>query len=173
MGVAFRDQWFQYKMSDLWFMFLRTLCFSWLWCSRWVYISHGFLKHATYGLDRNMAVKKMNDLNRKINGFAWNGCPIFCKKSCWHSTMPILNYAFKSFMYVLVTLYIPNHLNSLWPIYTIWGHKSGSTLAQVMAWCLMAPNHYLNRCWLIFSKVQWHSSECNFTRDTSVISHWN
>ena len=24
---------------------------------------------------------------------------------------------------------------------------SGSTLAQVMAWCLMAPSHYLNQCW--------------------------
>ena len=27
--------------------------------------------------------------------------------------------------------------------------KSGSTLAQVMAWCLMAPSHYLNQWWLI------------------------
>ena len=26
--------------------------------------------------------------------------------------------------------------------------KSGSILAQVMAWCLMAPSHYLNQCWL-------------------------
>ena len=24
--------------------------------------------------------------------------------------------------------------------------------------CLMAPSHYLNWCWLIISKVQWHSS---------------
>ena len=26
-----------------------------------------------------------------------------------------------------------------------------STLVQVMAWCLMAPSHYLNQCWLIIS----------------------
>ena len=64
-------------------------------------------------------------------------------------------------------------VNSLWPSDTIWRHKSGSTLDQVMACCLMAPSHYLNQCWLIISKVQWHSSECNFTRDTSAISHWN
>ena len=64
-------------------------------------------------------------------------------------------------------------LDSLWPSDTIWRHKSGSTLAQVMACCLMAPSHYLNQCWLIISKVQWHSSQCNFTRDTSAISHWN
>ena len=56
---------------------------------------------------------------------------------------------------------------------TIWRHKSGSTLAQVMACCLTAPSHYLNQCWLIIGKVQWHSFECNFTRDTSAISHWN
>ena len=27
--------------------------------------------------------------------------------------------------------------------HTIWWHKSGTTLAQVMAWCLTARNHYL------------------------------
>ena len=72
-----------------------------------------------------------------------------------------------------ITYPCPIYFNSLWPSDTIWQHKSGSTLAQVMAYCLTAPSHYLNQCWLIISKVQWHSSECNFTRDTSAISHWN
>ena len=31
----------------------------------------------------------------------------------------------------------------------------------------------MDQCWLIISKVQWHSSECNSTRETSVTSHWN
>ena len=44
----------------------------------------------------------------------------------------------------------------------IWWHRSGSALAQVMACCLMAPNHYLNQCLFIIGKVQWHSSEGNF-----------
>ena len=35
----------------------------------------------------------------------------------------------------------------------------------------MAPSHYLNRCWLIISKVQWLSSEGNFTRDILTISY--
>ena len=68
----------------------------------------------------------------------------------------------------------------LWPgslthcgLVTPYGDKSGSTLAQVMACCLMAPSHYLNQCWFIISRVQWHPSESNFTRNTSVISHWN
>ena len=56
---------------------------------------------------------------------------------------------------------------------TIWRHKFGSTLAQVMACCLMVRSHYLNQCWLIISKVQWHPSECSFTSDNSAISHWN
>ena len=30
----------------------------------------------------------------------------------------------------------------------IWLHKSGSTLVQAMACCLMAPSHYLKQCWL-------------------------
>ena len=28
----------------------------------------------------------------------------------------------------------------------VWGHKSGSTLDQIMACCLTAPSHYLNQC---------------------------
>ena len=43
-----------------------------------------------------------------------------------------------------------NFLNSMCPSDAIWRHRSGSTLAQVMACCLTAPSHYLNQCWLIF-----------------------
>ena len=49
--------------------------------------------------------------------------------------------------------------NSLWPSDAIRRHRSGSTLAQVMACCLTAPSHYLNQCWLVISKVLWHWSE--------------
>ena len=45
---------------------------------------------------------------------------------------------------------------ALWPGYAIWWHRSGSTLAQVMACCLMAPSHYLNLWWLFVNEVQWH-----------------
>ena len=57
----------------------------------------------------------------------------------------------------------PN-LNSLWPNNTIWWvTKSGSTLSQIMAFCLMAPIHYLDQCWILISEVLWHSPEGNFT----------
>ena len=62
-----------------------------------------------------------------------------------------------------------NNFDPLWPSDTIWRHKSRSTLAQGMACCLTAPNHYLNQCWVI-TKVQWHSSQCNFTRAVTEIS---
>ena len=52
-------------------------------------------------------------------------------------------------------------------------HWSGPALAQIMACWLTAPSHYLNQCWLIISKVQWHSSEQNFTKATSAISLCN
>ena len=45
-------------------------------------------------------------------------------------------------------------LNSLRPSDAIRWHKTGSTLAQVMACCLTAPSHYLNQCWLIISSVR-------------------
>ena len=50
-------------------------------------------------------------------------------------------------------------VNSLGPSGAIWRQRSGSTLAQVTACCLTAPSHYLNQCWLIISKVEWHSSK--------------
>ena len=37
-------------------------------------------------------------------------------------------------------------------------HRSGSTLAQVMAW----GRHYLNRCWLIVNGLLWHPPKTNF-----------
>ena len=46
-----------------------------------------------------------------------------------------------------------------------------NVLAQITTCCRMAPVHYLNQCWLIMSKVQWHSAEVNITRDASAISH--
>ena len=51
--------------------------------------------------------------------------------------------------------------DSLWLSDAIWRHRSGSTLAQVMGCCLMAPSHYLNQCWLLISEILWHSPESN------------
>ena len=39
-------------------------------------------------------------------------------------------------------------VDSLWFSVMIWWPRSGSTLVQVMACCLMAPSHYLKQCWL-------------------------
>ena len=55
-------------------------------------------------------------------------------------------------------------LNSFRPSDAIWRHRSRSTLAQVMACCLMAPNHYLNQCWLIISKVTKVSLKITYLR---------
>ena len=62
-------------------------------------------------------------------------------------------------------------IDSLWLSDTIWWHRTGSTLAQVMAWCLMAPSYYLIQCWLIIIKGPGHSPEGNFTRHISAINH--
>ena len=87
-----------------------------------------------------------------------------CKYNVWEL---FWNGPLRVFLHQIVTL------NSFRPSDAMWRHRSGSTLAQVMACCLTTPSHYLNQCWVIISKVQWHPSESNFTRDTSAISHWN
>ena len=40
--------------------------------------------------------------------------------------------------------------NLLWSGDAIWQNRSGSTLAQIMACCPMAPSHYLNQCWIYY-----------------------
>ena len=60
-------------------------------------------------------------------------------------------------------------INSLWPGDAIWWHGTRSTLAQVMACCLMAPSHYLNQCWLVITKVLWHSFDDCFSTDALAI----
>ena len=52
-------------------------------------------------------------------------------------------------------------VNSLWLSDAKCQHRSGSTLAQVLAYCLMVPSHYLNQCWFFGNKEfkweQFHS----------------
>ena len=55
--------------------------------------------------------------------------------------------------------YDSSDFNSLWPSDAMKPQGTASTLGQEMACCLTAPSHYLNQCWLIISKVMWHSQE--------------
>ena len=55
-----------------------------------------------------------------------------------------------------------------WP----WRHWTWSTLVQVMVCCQAAPTHYLDQCWLIISKVLWHSHDSNFTANAHDLYTW-
>ena len=57
----------------------------------------------------------------------------------------------------------------LWPSDAIWWDRTWSTLVQIMACDLTAPNHYLKLCWLIVSEILWHSHEGIFTGNTQDI----
>ena len=65
--------------------------------------------------------------------------------------------------------------NSLWFSDAICWHKSGSTLVQVMACCLMAPSHHLNQCWFIISEILWNSCERlrAVSQEVLKLLHWN
>ena len=54
-------------------------------------------------------------------------------------------------------------VNSLRPSDAIWWLISGSILAQVMAWCLTAPSHYLNQCSLTILRSPGIHSRVMFT----------
>ena len=40
------------------------------------------------------------------------------------------------------------HIDPEAPRGSIWHHRYWTSLAQIMAWCLMAPSHWMNQCWL-------------------------
>ena len=67
------------------------------------------------------------------------------------------------FTYLIFEADVFREFNSLSPSDAIWWHWSGSALIQVMAWCLMAPSHYLNQCSLSINEVLWHAPVSNFT----------
>ena len=60
---------------------------------------------------------------------------------------------FKTFIVIMKTCK-GIELNSLWSSDTIWWHRSGSSLAQVMVCCLRAPSHCLNQGCLIIYGIQ-------------------
>ena len=73
------------------------------------------------------------------------------------SSMKILEF------WLNITNVVPKSpINPLRPSDAKWWQWSWTTLAHVMACCLMAPSHYLNQCWLIIRGVMWHSSVNSF-----------
>ena len=72
--------------------------------------------------------------------------------------------------YDAVHWYKKERINSLRPSEAIWRDRSESTLAQVMACCLMAPSHYLSICWFPISDILWHSHESNFAALFSLLN---
>ena len=98
-----------------------------------------------------------------------------CWYGWWSGADQVTSHYLNQWWLVYWSIYVSLGLNvnSLGPSDAIWWQRSGSTVAQEMACCLTAPSHYLNRCWLIISKAQWHSYKGNLTRDAPNISHLN
>ena len=58
------------------------------------------------------------------------------------------------FYFILPVCYCDlSNINSMFPGVVIWWHRSGSTLARVMACCLTAPSHYLNQCCITLIEI--------------------
>ena len=91
----------------------------------------------------------------------WKDNELICTFRRWANTVNPIKCAHIFAMLCFVVLYHCSlwiyMINSLWPSHSVRWHGSGSTLAQVMAWCLTAPSHYFNQCWLIISEVLCHS----------------
>ena len=127
------------------------------------------IPHKIYSMQRILIHKKADLFVKCAHlhpGYAAN---LVARSRYYHCHWTLLSNGLYIFYFSIFLFYF----TSLWPSDAIWRQRSGSTLAQVMACCLTAPSHYLNQCWLIISKIQLHSSDGNFTRDTSVINDKN
>ena len=86
-----------------------------------------------------------------------SGCPCFLPE--WVSIIWGISLLIQIYFYISSKKFNMRRVNTLRPSDDIWRYRSGSTLVQVMARCLVVTNHYLNKCWLITTKVPWHSYE--------------
>ena len=68
------------------------------------------------------------------------------------------------------TVYLIN-FNSLWLMMPYGIMELKSALVRVMAWCLTAPSHYPNQCWLIISSALHHSHHVNNTGNAHESNH--
>ena len=89
------------------------------------------------------------------SGFLWSRWPGKRSWHSWHMRNPQI--------YVSGERPMITKFSTLWPHDAIGQHKSGTTLALAMAWCLMTSSHYLNQCWHIIRGVPWQLPEGNFT----------
>ena len=87
---------------------------------------------------------------------------------CWLIISEVKWHSFES----NIMRYLSHQSFDSWFSNATWRHSPELTLAQVMAFCLKAPSHYLNQCWVTISEVQQQLSS-NFTKDTSAINHQN
>ena len=83
--------------------------------------------------------QKPDNLSIHIVIMLWLGNLLFFIVCCWFLAL-----------FIIRDLLL---INSLSPSDTIWCRRSWSTLAQVMAWCLTAPSHYLSHCWIIIAGI--------------------
>ena len=118
--------------------------------------------------DKDLAI-----LHIQCHGCWWSGDTINKAISSHGMYLALPEYSGISITRVKAPCWISSFINLLRPSDAIWCHRSGSTVAQVMAYCLIVPSCYLNQCWPIISEVQWQSPEGNFTRHTSAIIHLN
>ena len=52
-------------------------------------------------------------------------------------------------------------------------NRFGSTFAPVMAYCLLAPSHYLYQCWLFITWVLSQSHKSNLQRNTHDMNRYH
>ena len=74
---------------------------------------------------------------------------------------------FKCCLLVLVAIFLLTHCGPVTPYSNI---EIWLILVQVMPYCLTAPGHYLNQCWLIITEEFWYLPEGNFTGNAQVRS---
>ena len=112
---------------------------------------------------------KISNKHIKEHSIIWS-CICDLKIFEWYMIVDIFFFWFgkRSWLHGGFKQLVSDLVNPLWSGDDIWSFRSGSTLVQLMAWCLMAPSHYLNQCWSIIrrdpERLIWGSFHRNWAR---------
>ena len=94
------------------------------------------------------------------SGFNFKVCCLFCgTASFWEGGFKLLKPRDLMHFLWLLTGYLT--LRGL--VTPVWQHRFSSTLVQVTACWLMAPNHNMNQNWHLINKALWYLPESNCT----------
>ena len=122
-------------------------------CKHWNICCTFFTRHTWHNTLHHMHNITTSPIHAFQLMYGLRKCTWCFQEITWHSYVTVdLQFKFQSSLNFWLKTDI--WLNWLWTSDTIWQHRSGSALAQVIGCSLTAPIHYLNQSSYLISRIK-------------------